>query len=621
MDGPLVLLGPVAWSPDAVPLPGRIGALFAWLALREGRWASRSEVAEAVWPGRPEAAARHLLRQSLVGLRRAAAEAERDGLLETDGDRMRVAARIPTDWTLVRRALGESPGPDRVRRLREALDRYWGEPLAGIGDGWSEAARASALATERRIALELGGRITATLPSEALTLADRCLERDPYDDEARELRWSALETLGDRRAADRERDEYAHLLREEFGLGPSLPETSIPRAARSPFDEIFSVTSRKADRVRLLLAAVPYFRDGGRAEEGLERLRALGPGGARPGERRLAEAELELARGNASAAEKILRDLSDVPGRLTIRARLALARALMAGWHLRDARREVLAALRSAVVTEDRLECLRVAAALHERRRDHRRTRRAAERMRALAIATEDDAARSFAAELLAYSAWFGGDPTVAKEAAAEARAIAESGRAGPRGAYARVRIARLAEEWDGVEEAEAGYATGLTELRKGQERAWLGAALVMAGDFETARGRPDVALPLLQESVEIRRSLGDRVGLSTALRGLGLAHEARGEFEAARAALRAAAALVRTGESMGPLASVLIPLARLDVERRPERAERLAHAALAYLRALPSAEREAMVVKGARLIPEAETILAKSRSKTLTAS
>jgi predicted ATPase/DNA-binding XRE family transcriptional regulator len=81
---------------------------------------------------------------------------------------------------------------------------------------------------------------------------------------------------------------------------------------------------------------------------------------------------------------------------------------------------------------------------------------------------------------------------------------------------------------------------------------------LAVAGILEQARGDFASARPLLQESLELARSVSDELGVAHAAAGLGTLARLQGDFPAARDYLEEAVARLRAQQSKGELASVL---------------------------------------------------------------
>jgi len=73
-----------------------------------------------------------------------------------------------------------------------------------------------------------------------------------------------------------------------------------------------------------------------------------------------------------------------------------------------------------------------------------------------------------------------------------------------------------------------------LPALRESDEKSILGDALDWSGTTSLALGEYDSALDYLQQSLEIRREIGDRAGEGTTLSNIGALHHALGEYESA---------------------------------------------------------------------------------------
>jgi DNA-binding SARP family transcriptional activator len=109
----------------------RAVALLGWLAIHPGP-RSRSEIASAMWPDVPDAAARSSVRTALWALRRAFGQ-HADAILDTSRNRIGLRdAEVD---------VGVFEGLVAEGRLDEALAVASGDLLAGLDDEWAILAR------------------------------------------------------------------------------------------------------------------------------------------------------------------------------------------------------------------------------------------------------------------------------------------------------------------------------------------------------------------------------------------------------------------------------------------------------------------------------------------------
>lgn len=232
-------------SVDRLP-SRRIEALLAYLALHPG-WQSRERVAEAVWPEQPDGKASASLRNALSVLRRILEPTgiEDRSLLEST----RTQVRLSRDgcqcdvWQF----------QDAVARKdsASALALYAADLLPDIDDEWLEPIRVSLRGQFHWAARDEADRLLADgRPAEALRIAERWRESDPWEPAAVGARLLALAVSGRRTEAlaelGRLQADEDELLQLDFALlrrrieqarearaeAPSAPE--IPaRALRS----------------------------------------------------------------------------------------------------------------------------------------------------------------------------------------------------------------------------------------------------------------------------------------------------------------------------------------------------------------------------------------------------
>lgn len=205
-------------------------ALFAYLALSEGRRHNRSRLAALLWDdgaGDP----RQSLRQSLMVISRALSGV---GLaLDAGRDDVRLEpAMLSVDVLDVRRLLAG----DSIAPLEQAIALYSGPLLEDLGpispafDDWLTVERerlAAALVDGHRRLLDLYA--AAGTPQRAIGAASRLVAADPYSEDARCELMLLYAECGHTRAAMAQYEAYAALLRKELGAEPGETAREIHR--------------------------------------------------------------------------------------------------------------------------------------------------------------------------------------------------------------------------------------------------------------------------------------------------------------------------------------------------------------------------------------------------------
>jgi LuxR family transcriptional regulator, maltose regulon positive regulatory protein len=233
------VLGPTTLRRDGRPVEHphwrreRVRALLLLLLARGG--GAREEIAGALWPDLSEEAAARNLRVTLSYLLAVLEPNRQEGapscFIRSEGASLRL---VGTEWLRVdawemERLLDAAEAADRggepsaaLAQLREAVALYRGPYLAEAGyESWALPHR------DRLSARFVAGAVRAgelTLaggdPGEALWLAARALEVEPYSEPAHRLAVAAHAARGDLAAARRARDTCLQQL-DELGVTPT----------------------------------------------------------------------------------------------------------------------------------------------------------------------------------------------------------------------------------------------------------------------------------------------------------------------------------------------------------------------------------------------------------------
>jgi predicted ATPase/DNA-binding SARP family transcriptional activator len=383
------LLGPVEARVDGrdVALGGqRARALFALLALMDGRVVTTDRLIDELWGESPPARARVSLRMHLSRLRNGLAEAGADGgrlISQAGGYRLelRPGERDIDRWqqALGRARRARAAGEPHVARERveEALGVWRGQPLGGVSTNSLLAAERARLEEQRlgaviegiELDLELGrhGELLGQL--EALVIAH------PFQERLVELQMLALYRCGRQADALTAFQAARERFVDELGIEPAQPLRDAQEAVLQHAAELSAPTAQPRlstpgapGRRRL---PVPPNRTVGREQEIVavrERLRAgvgrlltlTGPGGV--GKTRLAveaarAAEADFADGADFVSLAALRRSEDVPAAII----KALGIVVLAGESAEQAGERFLAAKHLLLVV-DNLEQLPAAA-------------------------------------------------------------------------------------------------------------------------------------------------------------------------------------------------------------------------------------------------------------------
>ena len=216
-------------------MPGRQGRLlFAFLAVRPYRTASRDELLDAIWPGELPSAPELALSALISKLRRLLGP-------EVIGGRAQVGLSLPPNaWIDVesaRSAIHRAESFLETGRPWSAYGpavtaRYISERsfLPGEVAPWIDRVRgelddihARAIECDARIGLAVGGHEGPI----AIQSAKRLIELEPYRESGYRLLMEALEREGNVAEAVRVYDELRRRLREDLGTAPSVEVRSV----------------------------------------------------------------------------------------------------------------------------------------------------------------------------------------------------------------------------------------------------------------------------------------------------------------------------------------------------------------------------------------------------------
>lgn len=209
---------------DVVAIQGRRArAVLAYLVLAPGQTASRDRLAGLFWGDRGDAQARASLRQCLLELKSALAEAGADALIATREAVTLAPGALRCDVTDTMNGLTTADPGDALRLVENAVAARLLEDLelGGAFREWLDEARSqfdASLATgvvSQLERLEHRGDHAGVI-----ALASAWLRRDPFDEIAIAAALRAEVATGARAAAQRRYQTFKALLKTELGVSP-----------------------------------------------------------------------------------------------------------------------------------------------------------------------------------------------------------------------------------------------------------------------------------------------------------------------------------------------------------------------------------------------------------------
>lgn len=231
-----IVVGRTKVRPDSAVL----FALLFYLASRAGERIPRAEILELLWPGQPDAARRHSLRQIVYRIRRAGLECDVDG-----ADLTIDVERVDSDINRIRSDawVAESPMEDLPAR-GAILSGCTGTVSPAFGE-WLESLRGEVNACVRRAALrQIAKARREGRWADLDSMARLCLSSDPLNEEATLALAEATAMSGSKAEALRILDAYLWEIGDkarEIGLPAKLlrrrisdqPQSRVPRVGDS----------------------------------------------------------------------------------------------------------------------------------------------------------------------------------------------------------------------------------------------------------------------------------------------------------------------------------------------------------------------------------------------------
>lgn len=245
---------------EVASLGRKAQALVAYLALNPSQPCTREYLATLLWGDRPEEQARQSLRQTLLEVRRALADADKS-ILVSDGDLVAFGqGSIEVDVP----AFDQLAAGQTREAAEQALALYAGDLLDGLNvrsegfDDWlrSERARIHGLAADTMERLvthyaEAGDGKTA------IETAQRLLALDPVREEAHRMLMRLHHQHGSRTAALKQYQICEEILRRELDIEPEAETVRLHAEVRSGSADVGALDGAAAPEAGSLAATTP----------------------------------------------------------------------------------------------------------------------------------------------------------------------------------------------------------------------------------------------------------------------------------------------------------------------------------------------------------------------------
>ena len=216
-------LGPPAVTVDGVEPPAEMLwrkhlALLVYLARSPRRCRSREHLVGLLWADKPEAAARHSLREAVRVLRHSAGEAA----VETSGEQVRLAeGAAELDVDALAMLAAQEDWASAATLVRGGFLEGFSVPDAPGFEDWLEAERAEWQRRSVDVLLRLARAVTrAGHASDAVEHARRALALDPHSELAAAAQMHALALAGERTAALETYRAFEERLRADLNTAP-----------------------------------------------------------------------------------------------------------------------------------------------------------------------------------------------------------------------------------------------------------------------------------------------------------------------------------------------------------------------------------------------------------------
>jgi tetratricopeptide (TPR) repeat protein len=545
----------VEFRGQTVPFRHKVAELLGLLVVRRGP-VTRAELAATLWPDAFDTNARHNLRQTLLTVRNRVGDGN---LLIIDVNAVSLAPPVEVDlWE--RTARWEcDPSPDDFVGLSPFL--------APLHVDWIVAQQSDLDRRAVEMALRRGEMALKEDPRRALAFARSAIQTVCNLVAPRQLAVRAYLALGDTEYALREIEEFETVLSKEFGgAKPHRLRALLQPALPLDFRQANLGVLSPVEVLSLVLATLPALMERPSQTHSVLREALDGAPDAPPDSRARAEVEvarLAMAGGDVFEAEASIARAKELTSSPLLRARADTiwGRVLARTNRLPEAR-EVLEKTLEVARKHGAFDLIAEAeGALGACAIMEHRTADAEVILRRALVAAERAGNRDTIARILqnrATALMYSGRLDAAEAELARGLEVA------PPWSRALIamnlgRVRHMRGDWT---EAERAYGEAAEALR--DDPYHLAQALTYVGDCALRRGDLGRSHAAYAEAVALRRTIGDRLGLMTAYKGLGTISHREGKLAAAEGQLREALRFsLEIEEPMGG-ASVRVALARV---------------------------------------------------------
>jgi LuxR family transcriptional regulator, maltose regulon positive regulatory protein len=205
-------------QPIAVPI-AKSAELLVWLALH-GR-ARRDTIIDAIWDGSNERRHAEYFRFAVRRLRSSLSEhpAVTFNPVPFETEYYQIADQFEIELDAL--TISQPLEPANYATVERTLLQLQGQFMSTLESEWAEMWRSKCEEQFKRLILQMVEPLNLEAPMRAITLCERLIERDPFDEEIQVLAIRLCQVSGDHRSAARILSKYQSVLRRE--LGEDLP--------------------------------------------------------------------------------------------------------------------------------------------------------------------------------------------------------------------------------------------------------------------------------------------------------------------------------------------------------------------------------------------------------------
>ena len=627
------LLGKVSIEAEGFQFPGfrsqKLPCLLGLLAYRRLTW-SRDALATKLWPDSFRDEAKHSLRQVLFEFKQTVDLP----IILADRTNLELRADIVTDIDEL-----FDPGSNWVLdpHRQSLFDRPMSTFLEGFEADWIDVAREECSRAFVKGLLQRAQQYGEAEPERALAYLDRALLEEPFHEPTRAAKISLLKNMGMTVAAHRELADFSKMLVSSLGIEPSdLVRNALEERKSSPDTSVGSNTGEVELAIRTLLksssplsalematATAPYWIESGRVELGAQILKEVLDFNANNHESlthalgTIVRAELLGLSGKFSEASGLLLTILSQATTPWVRAKClaVLAKTELSNFRLKTAFENAelglaccderdFPALKTDLLSTAAKAAVQLGRASEAKVLFDECQSRCIEQSDWL---THSNLLLTFAGTEGAH----GNLDAASKLIKAGSTLVADKN--SPLASATKIRVSRILEGLGNDAEAETGYRAGIVEARDRGDGYAEAIALTYLGDILFKSGRLQEALIQHSRALELRRELGEMLGIATSLRGLGRIQLASGQLAVAQKSLSESAQVFLSCGAEPGYVSALYELS-LVARRRHEHglALRLATRTKRLMLGFSRAEIDSIGPNATAILPGSEDLIAE---------